>query len=95
MNELLTVQSRYGLLCTWCTYRELCNCGGCIETNGNPFHGECPVAKCCQSKGYSHCGECANMPCNLLREYSCGDSEHCDNPKGARIEVCKAWVVNS
>jgi general stress protein 26 len=95
MDELLTVQSRCGLLCKWCTYREPCHCGGCVETNGNPFHGECPVAKCCQSKGYSHCGECKHMPCGLLRDYSCGDSEHCDSPKGARIEVCKAWAART
>ena len=27
-------------------YKETCGCGGCIETNGHPFHGECPVAVC-------------------------------------------------
>ena len=62
IDELLTVQSRCGLLCKWCTYKESNGCGGCVETNGNPFHGECPVAKCCQEKGYAHCGECDNLP---------------------------------
>ncbi|MDR1736100.1 MAG: DUF3795 domain-containing protein [Oscillospiraceae bacterium] len=56
------------------------------------YQGECPVAKCCQSKGHSHCGECVEIPCGLLRDYSYGESEHSDRPKGARIEVCKAWV---
>jgi general stress protein 26 len=62
IDELLSVQSRCGLLCKWCTFRASHNCGGCIETNGNPFHGECPVAKCCQEKEYTHCGECENLP---------------------------------
>ena len=62
IDDLLTVQSRCGLLCKWCTYREPYGCGGCIETNGNPFHGECPVAKCCQDKGFTHCGECSDLP---------------------------------
>ena len=45
------VDSRCGLHCTGCEYKETCGCGGCIETNGHPFHGECPVAVCCQDKG--------------------------------------------
>ena len=92
IDELMTVQSRCGLLCKQCTYKASHGCKGCIETNGNPFHGECPVAKCCQDKGYTHCGECDVMPCEQLREYSCGDDEECDHPAGARISVCKAWA---
>ncbi len=62
IDELLTVQSRCGLLCSFCTYKESQSCGGCIETNGHPFHGECPVAMCCQGKEHNHCGECENLP---------------------------------
>ena len=93
IEELLTVQSRCGLLCKWCAYKESHNCGGCVETNGRPFHGECPVAKCCQDRGHAHCGECSDMPCTLLRQYSCDDPEHGDNPPGSRIEVLKAWAA--
>ncbi|MDR2572045.1 MAG: pyridoxamine 5'-phosphate oxidase family protein [Oscillospiraceae bacterium] len=92
IKDLLTVQSRCGLLCKWCTYKQSHGCGGCVETNGNPFHGECPVAKCCQEKGYTHCGECGDIPCQQLRQYSYDDIEHGDNPPGARVEVCKAWA---
>ncbi|HBL84175.1 MAG: hypothetical protein A2Y17_12995 [Clostridiales bacterium GWF2_38_85] len=56
------IESRCGLLCGSCDYKESCGCGGCIETNGHPFHGECPVAKCCQDKGFTHCGECPDIP---------------------------------
>ena len=62
IKDLLTVQSYCGLLCKWCGYRESNGCGGCAETKGVPFHGECPVAKCCIGKGFSHCGECENLP---------------------------------
>ena len=37
------VDSRCGLHCTGCEYKGTCGCGGCIETNGHPFHGECPL----------------------------------------------------
>lgn len=89
-SDIHTVDSRCGLHCTGCEYKESCGCGGCIETNGHPFHGECPVAMCCQNKGIVHCGECMYIPCELLTEYSY-DPEHGDNPKGARIEQCRRW----
>lgn len=84
------VDSHCGLHCTGCEYKITCGCGGCIETNGHPFHGECPVAVCCKNKGFLHCGECPDIPCELLTQYSC-DPEHGDTPKGARIEQCKRW----
>lgn len=57
-----TVDSRCGLHCTGCTWKESHGCRGCIPTNGNPFHGECPVAVCCQKKGLVHCGQCPEIP---------------------------------
>ncbi len=84
------VDSRCGLHCIGCEFKEPYHCGGCIETNGHPFHGECPVAVCCQEKELLHCGECEQMPCELLTQYSC-DPEHGDTPAGARIEQCKRW----
>ena len=86
------IESRCGLLCSSCSYREPFKCGGCVETNGHPFHGECPVAECCQSKGYEHCGLCPEMPCEQLCAYST-DKEHGDNPPGARIEQLKKWAA--
>ena len=83
-----TVDSRCGLHCTGCTWKESHGCRGCIPTNGNPFHGECPVAVCCQEKGLVHCPE---IPCDLLTSYSC-DEENGDAPVGARIEQCKRWA---
>lgn len=87
--------SRCGLHCTGCEWKESHGCGGCIETNGHPFHGECPVAICCQEKGYYHCGECDIIPCDKLYAYSYLDPEHGDKPPGARVEVCRRWAGES
>lgn len=84
------IQSRCGLLCAECTYKEPCNCKGCMEQDGKMFWGECPVASCCQSKGHEHCGQCDNLPCEQLTAFS-HDKEHGDNPPGKRIEQVKAW----
>lgn len=39
------IDSRCGLHCTGCEWKESHGCGGCIETKGHPFHGECT---CCE-----------------------------------------------
>lgn len=91
IESLNNITSRCGLLCQTCEWKEPYNCNGCIASMGNPFHGECPIAQCAQAKGFIHCGQCLDMPCQKLHEYSCGDSEHCDSPKGARLEILKMW----
>lgn len=91
VSGLLKVQSRCGLLCDGCAFREQTNCGKCLDTNGHPFHGECPVAVCCQDKGHMHCGECEQFPCHQLHTYSCLDKEHGDCPPGARLSVLQYW----
>lgn len=95
IDRLLAVQSRCGILCNGCTYKESHGCGGCIETNGHPFHGECPIAICCQSKGHNHCGECDIIPCEKLYQYSYLDPEHGDKPQGARVAICRTWAMCS
>lgn len=84
------IDTRCGLHCLECSFKETYGCSGCIETGGHPFHGECPVAVCCQEKRLMHCGECPDLPCDLLVQYSC-DPEHGDTPPGARIEQCRRW----
>ena len=95
IDALLKVQSRCGLLCDGCGYRGSHGCAGCLALNGKPFWGECDVAMCCQGKGYAHCGECPEIPCEMLRGLSYGDDEHNDKPEGARIAVCRAWAAGS
>ncbi len=89
------IDSRCGLHCTSCEWKEYNGCGGCIETMGRPFHGECPIATCCQDKGLLHCGECVNIPCEKLYAYSYLDPEHGDKPQGSRVEVCRKWAAES
>lgn len=81
------VECYCGLACSECSYREDSNCKGCIASKGNPFYGgECAIAKCCKDKGIQFCGECGDMPCELLSKFSY-DKEQGDN--GARIENCR------
>jgi peptidase E len=89
------IDSRCGLHCTGCAWKESHGCGGCIETQGHPFHGKCPVALCCQDKGLTHCGECGNIPCGKLYAYSYLDPEHGDKPQGARVSVCRKWAAEN
>lgn len=89
------VDSRCGLHCSGCAWKVSHGCGGCIETMGHPFHGECAIAICCQNKGYTHCGECDCIPCDKLYAYSYLDPEHGDKPQGARVEVCRRWAAES
>lgn len=89
------VDSRCGLHCTGCAWKESHGCGGCVETGGHPFHGECPVAQCCQGKGLAHCGECGSIPCGQLYQYAYTDPEHGDRPPGRRVEVCRAWAAEA
>ncbi len=92
MEDHGKVQSRCGLMCNSCGWKDSHGCGGCIESGGHPFHGACPVAQCCQGKGFAHCGQCPDMPCEQLFSYSCADPEHGDKPCGARLSVLKYWA---
>lgn len=87
------IETYCGLVCETCDYKDKCNCGGCVLTLGNPFHGACPVAACAIQKGLEHCGKCKEFPCKLLCNYSC-DPVHGDTPPGARIENLKEWNKN-
>ena len=84
------IESRCGLCCSSCEFKETEGCRGCIETNGHPFHGECRLAQCSIEKKIRYCGECKDFPCELLKAFSF-DENFGDNPKGARIEKCRKW----
>ena len=89
------IESRCGLHCSSCTWKESHGCGGCIETQGHPFYGECHIAHCCQDKELTHCGECDSIPCNKLYAYSFLDKEHGDKPPGERVATCRKWAADS
>jgi len=75
-----------GIDCSKCEYKEKVNCEGCHAQKGNPFWGECPVAKCVISKNYKTCAECDDFPCELLISFAYDEKEG-DN--GKRIENLK------
>lgn len=81
-------ESRCGILCSRCQFRESTGCRGCPEI-ARPFWGEaCPVKSCCEEKGHAHCGECGAFPCPQLTAFAF-DEKQGDN--GARIERCRKW----
>jgi hypothetical protein len=83
------VESRCGILCGLCHYREEVGCNGCVNIE-KPFWGEsCPVKDCCEGRGHEHCGECPEFPCELLNGFAY-DKEQGDN--GKRILTCRAWA---
>ena len=82
------MESRCGILCSACTYREKTGCTGC--RNQQPFWGACPVQGCCEARGHDHCGVCGDFVCKLLHSFAY-DAEHGDGT-GARLETCRRWA---
>jgi hypothetical protein len=93
VKELLTVQSRCGLLCDGCSAKLRGKCPGCIALNGKASWKDAPCteSQCCIDKGFVHCGECPDFPCKGVKGMSCDDGDECDNPKGARLDICRMW----
>ena len=82
------IESRCGILCSTCGFRESMGCKGCVEID-KPFWGEsCPVKSCCEGKDRAHCGQCEAFPCEQLTAFAY-DKEQGDN--GARLEQCRKW----
>lgn len=85
-------ESSCGLKCSECEYREMMNCSGCIAIN-KPFWGDsCNVKSCCERRNHSHCGQCADIPCDTLNQFAY-DKDQGDN--GERIETCLSWGKQS
>ena len=83
------VQSRCGILCDECSYKEKVGCKGCVHIE-KPFWGDaCPVKDCCESKKHTHCGQCDDFPCDLLHAFAYHEEQGDD---GKRIEQCKKWL---
>lgn len=81
-------ESRCGLLCNTCSFRETRGCKGCTNIEKPFWADSCPVKSCCESKAKNHCGECKEFVCSLLHTFAY-DKDQGDN--GARIEQCKVW----
>lgn len=82
------IESRCGLRCSECEYREQMGCQGCTAIQ-KPFWGEsCPVKACCEGKSHAHCGQCADFSCALLHGFAY-DKDQGDD--GRRLEQCRQW----
>ena len=82
------IESRCGILCGECGFREQMGCAGCTQIQ-KPFWGDsCPVKSCCEEKGHTHCGQCGSFPCPLLNQFAY-DEKQGDN--GKRIDQCRKW----
>ena len=83
-------ESRCGLLCSECSYREQTGCPSCSVMD-KPFWGDsCPIKSCCEAKDFGHCGQCPDFPCPLLHSFAY-DEKQGDN--GRRIEQCRKWAA--
>ena len=79
-----------GAYCGICEWRPRTNCAGCQASKGDMFWGVCSVAKCCVSRGFTHCGECPELPCDELQA-AFDHPEHGD--RGERLINLKAWAA--
>lgn len=83
-------ESRCGLLCSQCSWREKMNCPGCLNAHGQMFHGECKIAVCCEARKHEHCGKCGEFPCKKINDLA-NDPEHGDG--GKIIDRLKQWAL--
>lgn len=82
-------ESRCGLLCSECKYREIMKCPGCFNIK-KPYWGpNCAVKNCCEKKKLEHCGLCENFPCKQLHEF-CYDPA--TESEGTHIENLTQWA---
>ena len=64
------IESRCGIKCGSCAYKEQMGCAGCLHIQ-KPFWGEgCPVKSCVEEKKLQHCGECETFPCELAKAFA-------------------------
>lgn len=73
-------------MCDECGDKAPNQCGGCMTSNGSPYHGTCEIAQCAKSKGKRFCGECEHIPCEIITRHAF-DKARGDN--GACIARCK------
>ena len=82
------IESRCGIRCNSCEYKEQMGCAGCIHIK-KPFWGEaCPIKDCVEQKQLMHCGECEAFPCELAKSFAYDEKQ---GDGGKRLEPCRCW----
>lgn len=69
-------------------------CSSCkAEVAENPEEDRCQIRQCCSQKGYDLCSECAEFPCDLLKNNPGVIKFHCiENLKEIEEKGLKYWV---
>ncbi|MCC0707062.1 DUF3795 domain-containing protein [Clostridioides sp. ES-S-0190-01] len=83
------LESRCGILCCECKYKEDVNCAGCTNIDKPFWSEECPVKSCCENKNLTHCGLCDTFPCEILTQFAYDKKQGDD---GKRISQCEKWA---
>ena len=83
------IESRCGILCSKCEYKEKENCPGCLIMEKPFWSDSCDLKSCCEAKKLEHCGLCPDFPCEDMNNMA-ADDVNSDN--GSRIEHCKLWA---
>lgn len=82
------IESRCGICCKECEFKDQMNCKGCIHIT-KPFWAQaCPVKDCVESKNLAHCGQCVSFPCALAKSFAYDEKQGDD---GKRLCQCAAW----
>lgn len=72
--------SACGIDCDVCKFQAEQGCRGCKNMQGKVFWGECELYRCNQNKKQPHCGQCADFPCEKLKEWASSENpERIDN----------------
>jgi hypothetical protein len=85
----MAIESRCGILCAQCAFREKMKCNGCVNITKPFWAPACPVKDCCEKRALTNCGFCGEFPCELLKKFSY-DKENGDD--GKRISQCGEWA---
>ena len=63
------IKGKCGTDCSVCQFKDKFHCSGCHNQNGKIFWGECDIYQCAASKGFQHCGQCKELPCQNLTKF--------------------------
>ena len=56
------IESRCGLLCSECKYRDIMKCAGCLKIKKPYWAKSCPIKNCCESKKRSTAASATAFP---------------------------------
>ena len=71
-------------------------CQGCRSDKLYPHCSECQIRECAESKGINHCGDCTEIPCEMLRNFQFDGRAHhldiMDNLAELKEQGCEKWL---